>query len=156
VEIDVEREERYWYPDDGGIVWLAGFQPIDEQGRFLANSSDELRERGIRITHAAGAQDHYGPALNAAVSEPGNPIHLHREPENPYDPNAIKLLNDDGDQVGYVPRDVASEVAAEIDEGKTWSAVVLRERRASPRDPRTGLTVLLARADSIELRPRHF
>jgi hypothetical protein len=33
----------------------------------------------------------------------------------------------------------------------TWSAVALRERRASPRDPRTGLTMLLARAPAIEL-----
>jgi hypothetical protein len=30
--------------------------------------------------------------------------------------------------------------------------VVLRERRVSPRDPRTGLTMLLAPASSIELR----
>src|ERR687890_292118 len=33
--VDVEREERYWYPDDGGIVWLAGFQPVAPDGRFL-------------------------------------------------------------------------------------------------------------------------
>jgi hypothetical protein len=29
---------------------------------------------------------------------------------------------------------------------------VLREQRVSPRDPRTGLTMLLAPADGIELR----
>jgi hypothetical protein len=33
--------------------------------------------------------------------------------------------------------------------------VVLREQRRSPRDPRTGLTMLLAPAPEIALRPRH-
>jgi hypothetical protein len=43
-------------------------------------------------------------------------------------------------------------VAPELDAGETWSAVVLREQRDSPRDPRTGLTMLLASAPAIELR----
>jgi hypothetical protein len=34
------------------------------------------------------------------------------------------------------------------------SAVVLREARPSPRDPRTGLTMLLAEAPAVELRVR--
>jgi len=34
-----------------------------------------------------------------------------------------------------------------MDAGEPWSAVVLRERRASPRDPRTGLTMLLGRGE---------
>jgi hypothetical protein len=155
VVVEVVHEERYWYPDDGGIVWLAGYQPVDQQGRFLANTSEELREKGIRITHAAGAKDHYEAALNAAVSSPGKPLFLEREPDNSYDGNAIRLKNEDGDQVGYLPREVAGEVAAEMDAGTVWSAVVLRESRGSPRDPRTGLTVLLARAGTVELRPRH-
>ena len=32
------------------------------------------------------------------------------------------------------------------------TSVVLRERRTSPRDPRTGLTVLLSRSSEITLR----
>ena len=28
--VHVSFEERYWYPDDGGVVWLAGFQLVDE------------------------------------------------------------------------------------------------------------------------------
>ena len=66
--VDVAFEERYWYPDDGGVVWLAGYAIVD-----------------------AGA-----------------------------------------------PR----------------AAVVLREQRPSPREPRTGLTMLLAPAPAIELRER--
>ena len=47
-------------------------------------------------------------------------------------------------QVGFVPRELAEELAPELDAGREWSAVALREQRASPRDPRTGLTMLLA------------
>ena len=39
-----------------------------------------------------------------------------------------------------------------IDQGRSWTALSLRESRASPRDPRTGLTMVLAQAGTIELR----
>jgi hypothetical protein len=52
------------------------------------------------------------------------------------------------------PRDLAAELAPELDAGRPWAAVVLREQRASPRDPRSGLTMLLAPGDSIALRTR--
>jgi hypothetical protein len=57
-----------------------------------------------------------------------------------------------GEQVGWVPREVAAELAPALDAGDPWAAVVLREQRASPRDPRSGLTMLLAPAAAIELR----
>jgi hypothetical protein len=62
------------------------------------------------------------------------------------------VLARSGEQLGWVPREIAEELAPELDAGKPWSAVVLREQRTSPRDPRTGLTMLLAPADGIELR----
>ena len=34
VTVDVAFEERYWYPDDGSILWIAGYQPVDaDSGR---------------------------------------------------------------------------------------------------------------------------
>ena len=73
---------------------------------------------------------------------------LRPEPDNVHDPNAVAVLLASGEPLGYVPRELASQV------GAGWSAVVLREQRASPRDPRKGVTMLLAHADSIELRER--
>ena len=35
---------------------------------------------------------------------------LESEPTNPYDANAIKILAEDGHHVGYVPKDITSEV----------------------------------------------
>ena len=51
-----------------------------------------------------------------------------------------------------MPRELAEELAPELDAGRPWAAVVLREQRASPRDPRTGLTMLLAAAPAVALR----
>jgi hypothetical protein len=78
---------------------------------------------------------------------------LRRDLANEHDPNAIAVDLSDGQQLGWVPREVAAELAEEIDAGQTWSALILRERRASPREPRSGVTMLLARAPGIVLRP---
>jgi hypothetical protein len=58
----------------------------------------------------------------------------------------------DGQQVGWVPRELAAELAPELDAGRPWTAVVLREQRRSPRDPRHGLMMLLAPDEAIELQ----
>ena len=151
--VDVEREERYWYPDDGGIVWLAGFQPIAADGRYLGRDAPELAAAGLRIAGVAGAARFHGDALAGELVEPGRPLELRRDPDNEHDPNAIMVVAG-GEQVGWVPRGVAEAIAAAIDAGEPYSAVVLREQRASPRHPRTGLTMLLAAAPAIELRVR--
>jgi hypothetical protein len=143
VRVDVEFQERYWYPDDGGEVWVAGYYPIDASGRFL---SREALPDDLLIANVAGAV-HRPAALASDDAAPGRPLTLKAEPDNPHDPNAVAVLLASGEVVGYVPRDVAPRVAG------GWSAVVLRERRDSPRDPRTGLTMLLAHAATLELRP---
>ncbi len=114
--VDVSFEERYWYPDDGVVVWLAGYSIVDpESGSFLARDAPGLVERG-----------------------------LHE--------NAVAVDELGGAQVGWVPREIAEQLAPDLDAGRPWSAVVLREQRSSPRDPRHGLTMLLAPAGAIELR----
>ena len=57
------------------------------------------------------------------------------------------MLTAAGEPVGYVPRELEHVL------GESWSAVVLRERRDCPRDPRTGLW-MLACAEPLELRVR--
>jgi hypothetical protein len=149
MEVQVVHEERYWYPDDGGQVWLAGYTPVAEDGRYLARDAPELAARGVRVATVAGAGYHHEVGDEAA---PGRPLELRRDPANEHDPNAIAVETAGGGQLGFVPRAVAAELAPELDAGRPWSAVVLRERRASPRDPRSGVTMLLAPAGAIELR----
>ncbi len=52
--IDAGYEERYWYPDDGGEVWVAGYQLVDsESGRYLARDAPELTARGLHVVGVA-------------------------------------------------------------------------------------------------------
>ena len=148
-------EERYWYPDDGGVVWVAGYTPVDpESGRYLGRDAPELAARGLRVAGVAGAGIHHADALEAEDVAPGRPLELRRDPGNEHDPNAIAVHAPGGEQVGWVPREIAAELAGELDARRPWSAISLRERRDSPRDPRNGLTMLLAPAEAIELRVR--
>lgn len=160
--IDAGHEERYWYPDDGGEVWVAGYQLIDpESGRYLARDAPELAAQGLHVVGVAGAGAHHAEALASDAVAPGRPLELRRDPDNPHDPNAIAVHAVGGDeqvgrggdeQVGWVPRELAAELAPQLDAGDAWSALVLREQRRSPRDPRHGLTMLLAPAAELELR----
>ena len=146
--VEAVFEERYWYPDDGGQVWIAGYTPTHED-RYLGRDAPELAARGIRIAGVAGAARHHAEALEQPVL--GAPLSLERDPGNEHDPNAIQVLAGD-DQIGWVPRELAAELAPQLDAGRPWSAIALREQRDSPRDPRTGLTMLLAPDRVIELR----
>lgn len=152
--VDVVFEERYWYPDDGSIVWLSGYTVVDEADRYLSRDAPELAARGLHVTGVAGAARHHGEALQSDGVAPGRPLDLRRDPGNVHDPNAIAVHAAAGEQVGWVPRELASELAAALDGGCPWSALSLRESRSSPRDRRTGLTMLLACAPAIELRVR--
>jgi hypothetical protein len=152
--VEVRREDRYWYPDEGGVVWLAGYQLVDPgSGDFIGRDDPRLREWGLRVAGVAGAGKHHADALQADSVEPGSALELRRDRDNPHDRNAIAVLAR-GEQVGWVPRELAAELAPDIDAGTPWSAVALREQRRSPRDQRTGLTMLLAAAPEIELRAR--
>ena len=154
-DVAVQYEERYWYPDDGSIVWVAGYTPVDPaRGRYLARYAPELHARGLVVAGVAGAARFHDDVLQSAAVAPGAPLELRRDPGNEHDPNAIAVFAGGAGQVGFVPREVAASLAPQLDAGRVWSAVVLRERRASPRDPRSGLTMLLAPAASIELRER--
>jgi HIRAN domain len=156
VRVHVVWDERYWYPEDGGQVWLVGYQLFDPLGdRYLARDSPELAELGLRVAAVAGASRHHADAVAAEDVGPGRALELRRDPANEHDPNAIAVYPAGaGEQVGWVPREVAADLAPDLDAGRHWTAVVLREQRRSPRDPRHGVTMLLAPGEGIELVER--
>jgi HIRAN domain len=155
MEVAVIAEERYWYPEDGGVIWLAGYTVVDpESGAYLARDAPELAARGLRVAGVAGAARHHADALASEAAAPGMPLVLRRDAGNEHDANAIAVDTPGGAQLGWVPRELAAELAPQIDAGTSWSAVALREQRASPRDPRTGVTMLLAAAPDVALAPR--
>ncbi len=124
--VDVELEERYWYPDDGGIVWVAGFMPVDpESRRFLGREA--LREQGLVVSGVAGAAAHHDDVLQTDGGQPGAGLTLRRDPGNEHDANAIAVHTVDGGQLGWVPRELAADLAPRLDAGEEWTAIVLRE-----------------------------
>jgi hypothetical protein len=155
VEVAVVAEERYWYPEDGGVVWLAGYMLVDpESGGYLGRDAPQLAARGLKVAGVAGAARHHAGALASDAAAPGRPLLLRRDAGNPHDAAAIAVDTTAGGQLGWVPRELAAELAPQLDAGAPWSAIALREYRGSPREPRTGVTMLLAAAPSIELAIR--
>ena len=45
----------------------------------------------------------------------GESVLLRREPSNPYDPNAIRVERRNGQQIGYIDRHLAANLAPEFD-----------------------------------------
>jgi hypothetical protein len=155
MNVPVTFEERYWYPEDGGEIWLAGYTPVDpDTGDYLARDAPRLRALNLRVASVAGAGKHHPDALASDAAAPGQPLALRRDAHNEHDPNAIAVDTTDGATLGFVPRELAAELAPRLDAGEPWSAIALRESRPSPRDPRTGLTMLLAAAETLTLSPR--
>ena len=52
-EVEVEFQERYWYPDDGGEVWVAGYSRSTPTGRFIGPR--RAAAEGLLVAHVAGA-----------------------------------------------------------------------------------------------------
>lgn len=51
-------------------------------------------------------------------------LQLIRDPENPYDKNAIKVCLATGEQIGFLRRELAEELAPKLDSGKKIEAFV--------------------------------
>ena len=54
---------------------------------------------------------------------------LVREPDNPNDPNAIRVALGGGIYMGYLPRHVARQLAPEMDSGKKFIAYFLKQNK---------------------------
>lgn len=65
--------------------------------------------------------------------EDGVVLTLQREPENPHDANAIKVLSPDPEaiHIGYIAKEIAAEIAPLMDSGQRLVAVVSGRMSAS-------------------------
>jgi hypothetical protein len=50
---------------------------------------------------------------------------LVRDGRNPYDPNAIKVCNKNGQQIGFIPQKLTREFASKIDAGAQYSVSIV-------------------------------
>jgi len=52
-------------------------------------------------------------------------MEFEREPDNPADPNAMKVLIPGGTQLGYLGRELAADLVTKIDEGFKYALWIL-------------------------------
>jgi hypothetical protein len=76
----------------------------------------------------AGFQYHEGKALWNQLKE-GDALSLTREPDNPYDANAIRV-DWQGHKLGYVPRRENADMARLMDRGQAVQARITRLQKA--------------------------
>ena len=89
------------------------------------------KERNLFIP-VVGIQYHLSPTTRESIAEAvALKVDLVREPDNQFDPNAIKVIlleHTPGLHIGYLSRDIAAKLAPQMDEGRIWlEASALRE-----------------------------
>lgn len=84
----------------------------------------------------------------------GNVIYLVREPENPYDANAIRVDCKHG-CIGYLSREHASQIAPVMDGGERLRAEVANIWGGTPGKPSRGVWIWLWGEDADPNRSAH-
>ena len=79
-------------------------------------------------THIAGTKYINKIQILQANLKPGDKLLLFREPENPYDRNAILVKNCNKEKLGYIPKDDNTNLAAMMDEGRKVYAEIVRKK----------------------------
>jgi hypothetical protein len=90
-------------------------ETLGEEGLATAGSSFFTKIAGV--THRN--KDRKSRQRLIAQCQIGEELVLEREPDNPVDPNAIRVLRVTGEQLGYIPAHVAaSGLARDLDRGE--------------------------------------
>lgn len=125
---------------------------VSEAGRgFVVETSDGLRlqwrslpvEDGLQSLSVVGTQYHPTPLQDSAF-DPGQPVCLVPERDNPLDPDAIGVWDRDRSmQVGRVPASDAARLSREFQKGRKYRCIVMWETNAGGESERVGLRILL-------------
>lgn len=92
-----------------------------------------------RIYDLAG-ESHYQDAL--IWCDPGSPVELVREPENPHDANAIAVKSGN-ETLGYIARADASDLSPYLDQGNSPIGIIHEIRGCVPDFPSIGCRVAI-------------
>ena len=106
----------------------------------------EIRVVGVTFRGADYPQNIF--AVGEAVAYAQRPLRatLVREPDNPVDSNAMKVMVGTT-HLGYIPADTAVELSAEIDAGAKWLAIVDRMIISPEHPDQPGLRLKVFRND---------
>lgn len=113
INVAAELSHRFYAP--GGIptvpLLLGGAleERVEEVAGFYRQATDFL----TRVV----AVNYDGRLFHLQRLHEGERLYLIREKDNPYDPNAIRVLNTFGDTLGYLRRTLAAVLAPQVDQG---------------------------------------
>ncbi len=147
------RDDSSFVADDGSTIYSFGFMLLNPEREYISVGSDEwLQARGCRLCRVAGLT-HHPQAAQEARFAPGSVVVLAPEPNNPADPHAVSVWDATGEQqLGYVPAEIAPEIAERIAGGEPLGAAIVREHRSEPEGGRRlGLVMLIAPAGRVTL-----
>jgi hypothetical protein len=82
--------------------------------------------------------------LELRECQPGDPIALVRQPDNPHDDRAVAIVTGSGTCVGFLKRDRAAWIAPKIDRGYDLRAIVERVKGAHLPDATLGLVIRIS------------
>lgn len=94
-------------------------------GQFVSVGNRKLRKMGLWTANLRGV-DHYEAAIREGSFEPGAQLRLKREPENPYDKNAVAVCSAGSDQTaGHINKGMAAGLSKLIDSGAQLEVISL-------------------------------
>jgi len=119
---------------------------------YLGDDALGLEEAGAFYTKVAGVtfegrQDAVRHLL------PGEPLTLRREPGNPHDPHAVKVVTGRDVQIGYLSARVASRLAPSMDSGTRYTATVSQITGGGDRS--YGVNIYVRRQETPADEPVH-
>lgn len=88
-----------------------------------------------------------------AALQPGEPLTLQRQPENPYDRNAVAVLADKH-IIGFIPKTEAALVAGLLDAGEPYRSQLHELTGGMPDYPTFGAKICIAWRDLKMLDPQ--
>ena len=91
--------------------------PVFGMQPSIAERRDDFYSKVAGVTF--DGRQRYIPGLRA-----GQELEYRRDRYNPYDSNAVGLYDAHGNQIGFLSREVASQVAPKMDAGKRYRITV--------------------------------
>jgi hypothetical protein len=142
-EFTYQRRSRDFTGEDGTRLLGFGLEVWDAEGRDVPWDDYRRIDPSARNFKIAGA--HYREeALQSDAFAPGSRLTLVPEPDNPHDPQAIRVLGATGtEHVGYVPAELCADLHVLLGAGPDLAALVAWEWRLED-GSRSALRALVA------------
>lgn len=127
--------------------WRSELWLVDSNDHVLPCDRRGLGRLGIHGFDVRGLAHYRSIALRDDFA-PGHPVHLHRDPQNPYDRNAIQVRSiRSAEHAGFVNKQKAATLAKMLDSGDILDAICLRGAPAGTMP--TKISILVARPELL-------